>query len=200
MNPLLPEKIQKQIVLASSSPRRIDILRSLGFEFAVQAAQIEEKDQATASDPYMLPLELARLKAEDVARNLPDSLVVGADTVVILNGNVLNKPKDDREADQFLHRLSGNVHTVVTGIAIRQISKDIAISDKEETRVRFRELNETEIASYIASGEGRDKAGSYGVQGMGACLVRSIEGCYFNVVGLPVALLFELLTRLARFY
>jgi septum formation protein len=198
MNPLLPASVQKQIVLASKSPRRIDIMRSLGFEFSVEPAKIDENDTSIASDSFMLPLELARRKAEEVAQSNPKSLVIGADTVVILNDEVLNKPKDDREAKRFLATLSGQIHTVVTGLAVRHVSKDISISEKEETRVQFRRLSGEEIAGYIASGEGRDKAGSYAVQGLGACLVRSIEGCYFNVVGLPVALLFELLKRSAR--
>lgn len=200
MNPLLPEKVQEQLVLASKSPRRIGILRSLGFEFSVEPARIDEDDASIAADPFLLPLELARLKADDVAGRRPDSLVIGADTVVILNGEVLNKPRDDGEAAKFLRGLSGAVHTVVTGIAVRHASKNVSLSDREETKVRFRKLSEAEIAAYIASGEGRDKAGSYAVQGLGACLVRSIDGCYFNVVGLPVGLLFELLTRSARYF
>ncbi|MFH1754913.1 MAG: nucleoside triphosphate pyrophosphatase [Candidatus Latescibacterota bacterium] len=198
MNPLLPEDIQRRLVLASRSPRRIDILRSLGFEFRVEPAHIDEDDASIASDPFTLPQELARLKAEDVAARFPNSLVIGADTVVILDNNLMNKPKDDCEAHSFLTRLSGNVHTVVTGLTVRQRSKDILLSAREETRVRFRDLTEAEIVNYVASGEGRDKAGSYAVQGLGACLVRSIEGCYFNVVGLPVVLLFEMMTRSAR--
>jgi septum formation protein len=200
MNPLLPEKVQRQIVLASKSPRRIDILRSLGFEFTVEPARINEEDGAIADDPFLLPLKLARLKAEDIAGRRSDSLIIGADTVVILNGEVLNKPRDDGEAGDFLSRLSGQVHTVVTGIAVRHASRNISLSDREETKVRFRELSDTEIASYVASGEGRDKAGSYAVQGLGACLVRSIDGCYFNVVGLPVALLFEMLSKAERYF
>lgn len=198
MNPLLPQNVQQNMILASKSPRRIDILRSLGFEFSVEPARIDEGDDSISADPFTLPLELARRKAEDVARRHPGSMVIGADTVVILNDEVLNKPSDDGEARRFLLALSGKHHTVVTGVALQYASRDISLYDKEETRVRFRELDEREIANYVASGEGRDKAGSYAVQGLGACLVRSIDGCYFNVVGLPVALLFELLKQAAR--
>ncbi len=199
MNPLLPEEAQRKLILASESPRRIDILNKLGFEFRVEPPRIDEEDDAITTDPFELPLELARLKAEAVAMLFPSSLVVGADTVVILEDRVLNKPGSDGQAAAFLRSLSGKVHTVVTGLAVKQTSRNLLLCGKEKTRVQFRNLSESEITSYIASGEGRDKAGSYAVQGLGACLIRSIEGCYYNVVGLPVSLLFELLKRAAGF-
>ncbi|NIM19102.1 MAG: septum formation protein Maf [Candidatus Latescibacteria bacterium] len=193
----MPEHAQQNLILASESPRRIELLKMLGFEFRVEPARINEADETIARDPFMLPQELARMKAEDVGSRFPDALVVGADTVVILDGRALTKPRDDHEAAEFLKALSGAVHTVVTGLAIKKAASAVLFSGKEETRVRFRELTKEEIDSYVASGEGRDKAGSYAVQGLGACLVRSIEGCHYNVVGMPIALLFELMNRAA---
>jgi septum formation protein len=198
VNPLLSEEAQRDLILASSSPRRIEILRGLGFDFRVEPAQIDEEIERETTDPFEFPLVLARLKAERVARRFPEATVIGADTLVILNGEVFNKPRDDREAVAHLKKLSGAVHTVVTGLAVTKVSAGVSLAEREETRVRFRELDDEEIAAYIDSGEGRDKAGAYAVQGLGGALVRSIEGCYYNVVGLPVPLFFELLKRPLR--
>ncbi len=129
----------------------------------------------------------------DVAPRHADALVIGADTVVLLDDEILEKPQDDAEARAFLEKLSGRMHTVVTGLALRKHATGLDLSAHEETRVHFRELTAAEVAGYIASGEGRDKAGSYAVQGLGAGLVRSIDGCFYNVVGLPVSLLLDLL-------
>jgi septum formation protein len=195
MNPLLPETAQRDLVLASRSTRRIDILRRLGFEFEVVPAERHVERAVLTRDPFGRPVECARVKAENVAARRPDRLVIGADTVVILNGLTLEQPRDDAEARRFLTSLSGRVHTVVTGLVLRGLSKDVSISAREHTQVRFRELRDDEIDAYVDSGEGRDKAGSYAVQGLGACLVESIEGCFYNVVGLPVSLLFDLLRK-----
>jgi septum formation protein len=197
MNPLLPEASQRDLVLASRSPRRADILRGLNFDFEVIAPTEHVEDRAGIQDPFESPVELARLKADDVARRRPDALCIGADTVVVLDSVALGKPRDDEEARRFLESLSGRTHTVVTGLALRRVSDELAISDREQTDVRFRDLSEHDITSYVECGEGRDKAGSYAVQGLGAGLVSSIDGCFYNVVGLPVALLFDLLKRVA---
>jgi len=195
MNPLLPEAVQQNLVLASRSPRRIDILTGLDFEFEVLPAHDHVEDSAACDDPFERAVVRARLKAEDVALRRPRATVIGADTVVIVDGQVLEKPADDDEAFGFLKTLSGREHIVVTGLAIRRESDGFALSAKEETRVLFRELAETDVRLYVASGEGRDKAGSYAVQGLGAGLVRSIDGCFYNVVGFPVSLFFDLLRK-----
>jgi septum formation protein len=197
MNPILPEVAQRDLVLASGSPRRIDILRGLEFEFDVVPAARGIEDGALTRDPFERPLECARLKADDVARRRPGALCIGADTVVILDGVLLEKPGSDDEAYRFLRSLSGRSHTVVTGLVLRRLSDGLELTGSDRTEVRFRSLADDEITRYVNSGEGRDKAGSYAVQGLGAALVQSIDGCFYNVVGLPVSLLFELLKKAA---
>jgi septum formation protein len=196
MNPLLSEASQRNLVLASRSPRRFDLLTSLGFEFDVVPAGEDAEKGVTHEDPHALPEVAARRKCEEVAAKRPESIVVAADTVVILDGAILNKPSDDEQARLFLSRLSARNHTVVTGVVVMRLSDGVDLAASEQTRVTFRELSDNEISAYIATGEGRDKAGSYAVQGFGAGLVRSIEGCYYNVVGLPVALLCDLLRKI----
>ena len=198
MNPFVPEAVQSNLILASQSPRRIGILRQLGFEFKIEPAGIAEQGDASGRDPFELARELAELKAARIAGRFPEATVIGADTIVIIDGRVLNKPRGDEEAAGFIRLLSGRIHTVVTGLAVLQSGGEVAVSGREETSVRFRRLTDREIECYVASGEGRDKAGAYGVQGIGAGLVQSIEGCYFNVVGLPVALLINLLNEVNR--
>ena len=193
MNPLLPVEAQRGLVLASRSPRRADILRGLDFDFEIEPAADHIEDGASNADPYEHAMECARLKARDVAGRRPMALCIGADTIVIVDGVALGKPKDDAEARDFLKLLSGRTHTVVTGVALRRISDGVDLAARERTEVTFRVLSAEDIARYVASGEGRDKAGSYAVQGLGAGLVRSIDGCFYNVVGLPVSLLFDLL-------
>jgi septum formation protein len=195
VNPLLPAGAQRSLVLASRSPRRIDILRGLQFDFEIVPAAEHVEDGAAHDDPFRYPVEAARLKACDVASRRPDSLVIGADTIVLIDGRVLEKPRDDAEATRFLGWLSGRTHTVITAVHVRRDVDDLSLDGAEHTQVRFRELDAAEIEHYVASGEGRDKAGSYAVQGLGAALVRSIEGCFYNVVGLPVSLLFDLLKK-----
>jgi len=197
VNPILPAAAQSDLVLASRSQRRIDILRGLEFEFEVMPAADDVEGSASSRDPFERPVECARLKADDVANRRPEALCIGADTVVIQDGVALGKPGSDDEAQRFLRLLSGRTHTVVTGLALRRLSDGLELTASEKTKVRFCNLTDDEITRYVNSGEGRDKAGSYGVQGFGAALVESIDGCYYNVVGLPVALLFHLLKKAA---
>ena len=196
MYPLLTEASQKDLVLASRSPRRFDLLTDMGFEFEVLPADEKAEEGIDHNDPHGLPEIVAKRKCDQVAAKRPDSIVVAADTVVIVDGQILNKPADDGEARRYLRRLSGRTHEVVTGVVIQRRRDGIELAASETTRVTFRELAEEEIDAYVATGEGRDKAGSYAVQGLGAGLIRSIEGCYYNVVGLPVALLCELLRKI----
>lgn len=190
MNPFLKAAAQERLVLASRSPRRFDILTGLGFEFDVEPAA-SEVERATHEDPYALPELLAQRKRDDVARRRPADTVIGADTVVILDRRILTKPTDDANAHALLRALSGRTHTVVTGVAVRRAG--VAVSGSARTNVTFRTLTDEDIVRYVATGEGRDKAGSYGAQGLGAALVQSIDGCFYNVVGLPVTLLLDLL-------
>ncbi len=195
MNPLLPDEVQRNLILASRSPRRAEILRRLDFEFRVIPACEHVENSVSCDDPFERAVRRARLKAADVASRNQEAVVIGADTIVVIDGDVLEKPSDDREAAVFMRRLSGQDHVVVTGVAVLSQGRGVDLWAKEETRVLFRNLTDNEIERYVASGEGRDKAGGYAVQGLGAGLVRSINGCFFNVVGLPVSLLFDLLRK-----
>jgi septum formation protein len=197
VNPLLSAAAQRGLVLASKSPRRIDILRGLNVEVDVDPARDHVEDGVSSDDPFALPLEAARLKAADVAARRPDDLVIGADTVVILDDHLLEKPVNDEQARKFLKMLSGKTHTVVTGVALRRMNDGTDVARAERTQVQFRPLTDEQIERYVASGEGRDKAGSYAVQGLGAGLVSSVQGCFYNVVGLPVVLLFNMLEEVS---
>jgi septum formation protein len=193
MNPFLTPQQQDRLVLASRSPRRIEILRGLGFEFQIEPAPEHLEDDAQHHDPFEIAEMLAIRKCEHVGATRASARVLAADTIVVVDGTVLQKPRNDVEAREFLSRLSARVHTVVTGVAISD--GGTTISGAERTRVTFRSLTPAQISSYVATGEGRDKAGSYAAQGVGAGLIRRIEGCFFNVVGLPVGLVLDLLQR-----
>jgi septum formation protein len=193
MNPFLLPKQQAGLVLASRSPRRVEILRGLGFDFEVDPAPEHLEQGTEQTDPFAVPQALASRKCEHVSERHPRSIVIAADTVVIVDNELLNKPADDEEARAFLHRLAGRTHVVVTGLAIRAHDRGVHLEKSARTFVTFRDLSNEEVARYVATGEGRDKAGSYAAQGVGAGLIRSIDGCFFNVVGLPVALLLDML-------
>jgi len=195
MKPLIA--IPKRIVLASASPRRKELLARMGLSFTVFPSNAEEE----AHGMHTLPAAeqvcvLAEKKAEDVANRLQqDCLVIGADTVVVKDGCVLGKPKNREQAIDMLRSLQGCWHEVLTGIALidKQFSyKDLAY---ESTRVYMKELNASELETYADSGEYRDKAGGYGIQGLAAAFIPRIEGCYFNVVGLPIHLLYTMLQK-----
>ena len=178
-------------VLASASPRRRSILETLGLRFEVVPSVVEE-----VAVPGISATELARNLALDKAREVAsreDGFVLAADTVVVVDGEALGKPVDDADAMRMLALLSGRWHEVVTGVALVWDGglEDLAVT----TRVRFRELTEARMRRYVATGEGRDKAGGYAVQGIGAGLVTRIEGSYSNVVGLPAAETVDLLER-----
>jgi len=180
------------IVLASASPRRAELLSAAGLSYVVQAADVDETPH-TDEAPEACAMRLARAKASAVARP-PGAIVVGADTLVVVDGQGLGKPRDDREAAAMLRRLSGRVHEVVTGIAL--VYEHGAIVDRASTRVTFAALGEDEIAWYVATGEPRDKAGAYGIQGGASRFITGIEGSYSNVVGLPVELVYQHLRAL----
>lgn len=193
MNPFLTPQQQDRLVLASRSPRRIEIMRGLGFEFDIDPAPEHLEEENSHHDPFAVAEMLAVRKCEHIAERRARDRIVAADTIVIVGREVLNKPRDDAEAREFVGRLSGRTHTVVTGVAVFDNGRTRAGS--ERTDVTFRALSADDIARYVATGEGRDKAGSYAAQGIGAGLIRKIDGCFFNVVGLPVARLLDLLAR-----
>lgn len=175
--------MMSSIVLASQSPRRRELMERITPDFEVCVSQVDEV-LPEGITPEESPVYLARLKANDIAQNAPEKTVIGADTVVILDGEVLGKPLDAADAERMLRALSGKVHTVITGCCIKSNGRERCFG--ESTRVEFYPLSDSEIAAYIATGEPFDKAGAYGIQGYGSLLVKGIEGDFFNVVGLPV--------------
>lgn len=172
-----------KLVLASQSPRRSDLLHAAGFDFVVRSRPVDEIRQPGEA-PRDYALRLAREKAE-AAWEEGDEIVLGADTIVVLGERVLEKPAGDADARAMLAQLSGREHAVITGICLRHASG--AVTDAEQTQVHFLDLTAEEIKTYVASGEPMDKAGAYGIQGLASKFVDRIEGCYFNVMGLPVS-------------
>ncbi len=187
------------LVLASASPRRRELLAQAGFAFSVRPAHIPEDPHAN-EDPIAYVTRLAREKAEAVFREIsseesfPPEVVLGADTTVTLDNHILGKPADDSDADRMLRLLSGRTHLVMTGVAL--VTPRGAEVAAEVTAVRFLTLSDREIDEYIATGEPMDKAGAYAIQGRAARWIPRIEGCYFNVVGLPLALVASMLESL----
>jgi len=185
------ERLSHPLVLASASPRRTWILSQLGIPHRVDPADIDE-EAVRMADPAALVLELSRAKAVATSTRCPGELVLGADTVVYLSRQVLGKPRDAEEARKMLRSLSGREHVVWTGVhlALEGVPKQgLSVPAK----VRFRDLSDREIGSYVDSGDPLDKAGAYGIQGAGLGLVSSIDGCFYGVAGLPVAATLQLL-------
>lgn len=177
------------LILASGSPRRAEILRNAGFSFAVQPAHIDET-LLPNERPEDYVLRLAKAKGQLVAaatKGPEQTFVIGADTTVVCAGRIFGKPADAAEAREILRALSGTTHDVLTGIAIVRVPDGKSIAEVASTRVTFLRLESDDIEAYIASGEPFDKAGGYGIQGLGGKFVSRIEGCYFNVMGLPLS-------------
>lgn len=172
------------LILASASPRRRALLASLGLDFRVEPADIDETPLA-AEAPADLVMRLSGEKARAIAATNPSTLVIAADTVVVLEDSILMKPHNAEENRHFIARLAGRSHKVYSGYALHWQGETHL--SRLVTHVTMRDLSEAEIARYVATGEGLDKAGGYAIQGYGAALVASIEGCYFNVVGLSLA-------------
>lgn len=179
-----------EYVLASGSPRRRDILTQLKIPFRVRTTEVSEEVEGV--QPELWPRLLAERKALAVSKLEPKSPILGFDTLVTLDGTALGKPKNSQEALKMLTKLSDREHIVISGISIAYEGRTFCSAD-ERTSVFFRHLSNGEMQDYINSGEPMDKAGAYGIQGLGARLVKSISGCYYNVVGLPVAKTLELL-------
>ncbi len=180
------------IVLASKSPRRKELLRQVGLDCRVDPADVDER-VLPGESPEGYAARVALDKARVAAARAGTGIVIAADTIVVLEDEILGKPADAEDAERMLRLLSGNVHRVITGLAVMDAVTGKALTRTSITRVWFRSLAPHEIISYVATGEPFDKAGAYGIQGRGALLVDKIDGCYFNVVGLPLSLLGELL-------
>ncbi|MCF6096590.1 Maf family protein [Thermovorax subterraneus] len=183
-----------RLILASASPRRKELLKQIGLDFEIMPSAIDETVPPGIA-PAVAAVKLAENKALNVASRIEDGIVIAADTIVALGDRILGKPKDEEEARKMLESLSGRWHKVFTGIAVIDSSLSRKITDCEESRVKFKNLSSSEIENYIKTGEPMDKAGAYGIQGKGALLVEKIEGCYYNIVGLPVFKLSLLLSN-----
>ncbi|RMF35160.1 MAG: septum formation protein Maf [Chlorobiota bacterium] len=179
------------VILASSSPRRKQLLGMLGIEATIIPASLDE-ERFEQMPPRRMVEELAFRKALAAQTHVPDAIIIGADTTVVLDETMLSKPHDAEHACAMLRTLSGRTHTVITGVAV--LWGAFRLVDSRSTRVTFRSLSEEEIRTYVATGSPLDKAGGYGIQDdCGAVFVESIEGCYYTVVGLPVELLYRML-------
>jgi len=192
-----------RLILASSSPRRAELLAAAGYTFDVHPVHVDERvkpgESATAYVERLAVEKSARALAEVSRQGAPqeesDIVVLGADTAVVVGDDILGKPHDVEDAGRMLRRLSGRTHKVMTGVSLRSVTADVA--QVEVTSVIFGPLTEDQIAWYVASGEGRDKAGAYAIQGLASRFIPRIEGSYANVVGLPIALVDGLIRRLS---
>ncbi|MCA1612959.1 MAG: Maf family protein [Acidobacteria bacterium] len=182
---------RERLVLASASPRRAEILRAVGWPFEAEAAGVDETARA-GERPDVYVERLAREKAGAVARARLFGLVLGADTVVVVEGEVLGKPRDEEDARRMLRLLRGRWHEVLTGVALVRAEDARSVGAHQRTRVRFAEMTDAEVDWYVSTGEPADKAGAYAVQGRAALFIDGLEGDYWNVVGLPVRLVYEL--------
>ena len=183
----------ERLILASKSPRRAELLARMGIEFTVCAPEVDEQ---VSGEPAACVEELARRKAHAGAELARSGWVLAADTLVFLDGQALGKPKDDGEAAAMLRALSGRSHDVYTGLCVIDTAAGTTSVDVERTRVTFRPLSDEEIAAYVATGEPRDKAGAYAIQGGAAAFVSGYDGSYNNVIGLPTERLAERLNRI----
>jgi septum formation protein len=183
-------------ILASASPRRKEILQQLGIRFQVDPSHASEPPRNPCESPARYALRLACFKAADAAKKHPTGLIITADTIVVLKDAVLGKPKDRNTAHHMLRSLSGQWHEVITAICLLDSSRNHAYSSFSRSRVHFRRMLSSEIVWYLNTNEYCDKAGAYGIQGYAALFIDRIEGCYFNIVGFPVAA-FERLCRKA---
>mgnify|MGYP006282256697 CR=1 FL=1 len=187
-------KNKAKLVLASSSPRREEILNQLKLKFTIVPGKIDESN-FNSSSPEELVKTLAVEKARSVSGLVEDALIIAADTIVVYEDQILGKPADQSEAKEQLKLLSGREHNVITGIAVLDSETDEVLVDRNITRVKMLNFNEEKIDKYISTGEPMDKAGSYGIQGLGGLFVEEIEGSYYSVVGLPIHQLAELLDK-----
>jgi septum formation protein len=182
----------KRIILASGSPRRKALLEQLGLKFTVDA-RVREDTEYAGQEPHQLARETSIKKAESVASDYPDAIIIAADTFGVIDGRIIGKPHSESEARAMLAALSGKSHTVITGFSVLDTITHKAVSRSVETTVHMKRITKSEIEAYMKTGESLDKAGAYAIQGLGAVLVEKIEGDYFNVMGLPLCALAEVL-------
>jgi septum formation protein len=185
----------KKLILASESPRRYELLKQIGFDFEVIPSRVRE-DFIQGESPRGHVTRLAEAKAMDVGNQYPARWVIGADTIVYVDGIILGKPKSREEALEMLRLISGKEHRVLTGVSVRHLKKGKGECETVETAVRVKTLSQAEMDWYIGTGEPFDKAGGYGIQGIGSFMIESINGSYTNVVGLPLCELMQMLIRL----
>ncbi len=189
-------KTPLQIYLASKSPRRKKLLNQLNLKFKVISLDIDESMQ-DGETPAKLVKRLSLNKLENAKGLVKQGIIITADTIVVLNGKVISKPVDERDAERILKRLSGNTHIVYTGFSVYNVNNNKIITDYEKTFVTFRTLSSKEIKEYVSTGSPMDKAGAYGIQDdFGAVFVKKINGCYYNVVGLPLTKVYQSLLRI----
>ena len=184
-----------QIILASKSPRRIELLKRIISHFQVQVSNINENLNGDFS-PRGLAVELSRLKAKNISSKLKRGIIIGADSIVALNNTIFGKPKDSNESFEMLSQLSGKTHQVITGFTVIKNPDQLVVSDFAVTDVKFRDLTSQEIKKYIEINTSFDKAGSYGIQDEAGVFVEKINGCYFNVMGLPITKLYLVLKKM----
>jgi septum formation protein len=182
----------RRIILASKSPRRIDLLKQLGLKFEVIPSNIDEK-KYISRDPEKSVKKIALMKANDVAKKNKNGIVIGSDTIVVFKGKIIGKPKNKNDAFKTLKKFSGKEHEVVTGLAIIDTISKKTLIDSVKTKVKFRKITDDEINDFIATGEPFDKAGGYGIQNFACIFIESVNGCFYNVVGLPLSKLTEML-------
>ncbi len=184
-----------QIILASNSPRRKSLLELIDLPFKVIASSVHE-DFNIDLKPIEFAKHYANMKALDVAEKYPDSLVIGADTIVVLDNEIIGKPSDENDSKKMLRKLSDRTHTVITGVSLVWQEKNIIDTFNEETKVTFQELTDKQIQFYIDNYNPFDKAGSYGIQDWFAVCVKKIDGCFYNVMGMPLSKFYDHFTKI----
>ena len=189
---VIPTLLEEKLILASKSPRRAELLTAAGWQFEAVAANIDET-RHDGEEAVAYVRRLAQTKAEKVAQQFANDLVLGADTTVVVGNEILEQPGDAATAEWMLNLLSGKWHQVLTGVALVRVSDARLIVAHEVTQVRFAELSAAEIDWYVSTGEPLDKAGAYGIQGPAAPFIEEIQGDYFNIVGLPMRLVYKLI-------
>ena len=186
-----------RVILASKSPRRTELLKKIVSHFEVEVSNINENLNSGLS-PQELAVKLSQLKAQNISQHINEGLIIGADSIVVLNDTILGKPKDLVEAIEMLNQLSGKTHQVITGFSVLKKAEQQLVSDYAVTDVKFRELTPQEIQQYIKEKKPFDKAGSYGIQDEAGLFVEKIDGCYFNVMGLPITKLYLVLKDIIK--